>query len=105
MQGTLKVSPEKLRQAASEFQNAGNSVKTATGQMTEKVTSLSGNIWSGDASTAYKNKFNGLQDDIAKLQQMITEHVNDLNSMATNYANAEKANTEASASLASDVIS
>ena len=54
-QGILKVTPEKLQATASSFESTGSSVNNLTQQMTSIVTGLSGQIWSGEAATAYVN--------------------------------------------------
>ena len=69
-QGILKVTPEKLQATASSFESTGSSVNNLTQQMTSIVTGLSGQIWSGEAATAYVNKFNGLQDDMERIHKM-----------------------------------
>lgn len=101
---TLKVTPAKLKSTAAQLQSQGNSIKNCTSQMTTLVNSLSGQIWSGDAANSYKKRFNGLNDDIAKLNKMCQEHVKDLQEIAANYESAEKANQSAASALASDVI-
>jgi WXG100 family type VII secretion target len=102
--GILKVTPEKLLSTASSFEGTGTTVNNLTQQMTSIVTSLSGQVWSGEAATAYLNKFNGLQDDMNRIYKMIKEHSDDLSSMAKIYINEEKKNVELANSLASDVI-
>lgn len=104
MNGTLKVTPSKLKSTAASFQTAGNQIKTLTGQMTSTVKSLSGQVWSGDAATKYVNKFNGLNDDIQRMIKMVNEHVQDLNDMANAYEKAEQANITSAETLSSDVI-
>ena len=91
MANPIKVDTAKLRSASSEFASASAQIKNATNAMTQTVTSLSGNIWQGDAATAYVKKFNGLQDEIVKIDKMIKEHSDDLIQMANEYdrANAE----------------
>ena len=103
MEGILNATPEKLISTAQDFSSKGNSVSSLTSQMMTMVKNLSGN-WTGEASTAYVNKFSQLQDDIEKMNRMIQEHVNDLNEMAQVYKEAESANAEISAGLPSDVI-
>ena len=103
MTGTLRVTPEKLISTSNEFKAAANEVRTLTADMTSTVNSLS-SIWQGDAANAYRNKFNGLQDDIARLISMINEHVTDLNEMANIYKQAENADLNDISSLSSDVI-
>lgn len=102
--GTLRVSPEKLQSTASSFEGTGSTVQSLTQQMTSIVTSLSGQVWSGEAATAYVNKFNGLQDDMDRIYKMIQEHSTDLIEMAQQYITAESANADMANSLSSDVI-
>lgn len=103
MTGTLKVTPEKLISTSTEFKNHGSKIRNITSEMNSIVTGLSG-IWEGEASTAYKNKFKELNDDIERMQKMINEHVNDLNQMAQNYKAAESANVTTGQGLAGNVI-
>lgn len=104
MTGTLKVTPEKLKSTATSFQTTGNQVKNLTEQMTSLVTSLTGNVWSGDAASTYVKKFKGLQNDINRMVKMINEHVTDLQTMAAEYEKTEAANVAAANALSSDVI-
>lgn len=104
MANQIHVTPEKLKTTASAFDATNNQIKSLTSQMTSIVTGLSGNIWSGEAATAYINKFNGLQDDINKIHKMINEHVTDLQTMATEYETAERNSMTQAQSLKSDVI-
>ena len=103
-QGILKVTPEKLQATASSFESTGSSVNNLTQQMTSIVTGLSGQIWSGEAATAYVNKFNGLQDDMDRIYKMIQEHSKDLQTVAQQYISAENANKDLASRLSSDVI-
>lgn len=102
--GILRVTPEKLQSTASSFASSASNVQNLTQQMTSIVTSLSGQVWSGEAATAYVNKFNGLQDDMNRIYKMIKEHSDDLIQMAQQYANAESTNAEAANTLSQDVI-
>lgn len=103
MEGTLKVTPEKLRATATELSSEGQTVSSQTQQMMSLVTGLSSS-WQGDASNTYINKFKQLEDDINKINAMIQEHVRDLNDMAANYSTAEQRNQEAGNVLRGDVI-
>ena len=103
-QGILKVTPEKLQSTASSFEGTGTTVNNLTQQMTAIVTGLSGQIWSGEAATAYVNKFNGLQDDMDRIHKMIQEHSQDLQEVAQQFITAENANKDLANSLSSDVI-
>ncbi len=104
MANIIKVSTEKLVSTASAFQGTGNTIRNLTAQMTELVTGLSGSVWTGDAAEAYIAKFKGLQDDIEKMNKMITEHVSDLNEIAREYDSAEGTSTSQINTLSSDVI-
>lgn len=104
MNGTLKVDTAKLTSTASSFQSTGNNVRNLTNSMTATVKALTGQVWSGDAATKYTSQFNGLQDDINRILNMINEHVTDLQEMARAYEQAESANTTAASALSSDVI-
>ena len=103
MQGSLRVTPDKLTTAAAEFSNSASTVRNLTTQMTGIIDGLSG-IWSGEAATAYKNKFHQLDDDIARFHKMIQEHVKDLQEMARVYKQAEAEATQASSGLPVDPI-
>lgn len=104
MNGYIKVSTEKLISTASEFSAKGKTASTLTSQMSELAKGLS-SVWTGDAATAYQNKFTSLNDDIQRMNNMIQEHATDLQEMAKIYSDAEQASKEEAAQLASDVIS
>ncbi|MCR5222534.1 MAG: WXG100 family type VII secretion target [Lachnospiraceae bacterium] len=103
MEGYLKVTPEQLLKAADTFAQAGQSVAGLTSEMMSVISSLKG-IWQGEAAESYMGKFSGLEDDIMRINNMITEHVNDLTEMARTYQAAEDASLEESAALLSDVV-
>lgn len=101
--GLLKVTPEKLNQAASEFSTSGKNISSMTAEMMSIIDSLKA-IWQGNAATEYSGRFAGLRDDIEKINRIIEEHVADLNQMALEYQNAEDASVEESAKLMSDIV-
>lgn len=88
MEGTLLVTPEKLQSTASSFQAKATQVKSLHDEMISKVNSLSG-VYTGEAATTYNAKFTALQASMDKIYAMITEHVNDLNTMAQKYIEVE----------------
>ena len=102
--GFIRVSPEKLQATASSFESTGTTVNNLTQQMTSIVTGLSGQVWSGEAATAYVNKFNGLQDDMNRIYKMIKEHSDDLIEMAQRYIEAESASADLANQLSDNVI-
>ncbi len=103
MEGILKVTPEKLIQASSEFSSTGKTISSLTQEMTTIINGLK-SIWQGDAASGYNQRFQGLQDDIEKINKMIQEHVTDLNEMAREYQSAEASNIEESSRLLTEVI-
>ena len=103
MEGILKVSPEQLTSAATEFSACGTAVRNISASMTDIVTGLS-SAWAGEDATAYVAKFNGLQDDITRMHAMIQEHVTDLTEMDKIYSSATTSNVTDVESLSSDVI-
>lgn len=103
MDGIIKVSPEKLEAAATEFSSTASTVSALTNEMTDMVNGLSG-AWTGEAATAYTTKFNGLNDDIQRMIAMINEHSADLIEMAGTYRSTEQANESLANSLTDNVI-
>jgi len=100
--GLLRVTPEKLAQAANEFSNSGKTINSLTTEMMSIVDGLK-SIWQGNAASEYSTRFTGLRDDIEKINRIIEEHVNDLNQMAIEYQNAEDMSVEESSKLVNDV--
>lgn len=103
MEGHILVTTEELTNTSEAFGEQGNRVRNLTAEMTNIVTNLS-NIWEGEASQAYLAKFRGLDDDIQKMHNMISEHVRELVEMAQLYSNVEQQNETEISNLASDVI-
>lgn len=104
MSNPMKVDPQRLRNAACEFAGTSRQVRNATNSMTQAVNDLSGAIWSGEAATAYINKFSGLRDEIDRLDTMVEEHKEDLLKIAAEYERAETANVNNANSLNDNVF-
>lgn len=103
MEGLLKVTPERLSQAANEFLTTGNTISSLTGEMLGIVNSMR-SVWQGEAAEHYMTRFSSLKGDIEKINRMIKGHVEDLNDMAREYQSAEKASMEESNRLMSDIV-
>lgn len=103
MTGTLKVTPEKLISTSGEFKDQGTKIRGVTDQMLQIVNSLNGS-WEGEAQAAYSKRFNALDKDMERIQMKISEHVEDLNQMASTYKQAESTNTSNISGLSSDYI-
>ena len=104
MANIIRVTPSRLTQAAGTFETTAGEIKSMTSNMTATVAQLSGRVWSGEAGSAYVNKFNGLQGDINKLYQMITKHSAHLKAIAREYETKENENVSEANSLSSNVI-
>lgn len=104
MEGIIKVSTDKLRATASEFGSSSTQIKNATSSMVQTVNQLTGNVFSGEAATAYITKFKGLEDEMAKIDRMVQEHVKDLTAMADEYDRANAASQAAANALRSDIF-
>ncbi|MBE5784375.1 MAG: WXG100 family type VII secretion target [Clostridiales bacterium] len=103
MDGILKVTPAALRAKSGEFDQNRAAVRGLIEQMNAKVSGMN-SVWQGDAATAYQTSYNGLRDDIERMDRMIAEHVRDLNELADVYARAESAVEAAAQALPKDAI-
>ncbi|MBE6000781.1 MAG: WXG100 family type VII secretion target [Sarcina sp.] len=104
MEGQIKVTAQELLNASSDFEARNSSVNDITAQMLSLARNLSSQ-WEGEAATAYINKFNELEDDMQLISKKITEHVTDLQEMASIYENAEKLAQESGSGLNAQLIS
>lgn len=104
MEGVMiKVNPEELLRASSEFGSKASTVGNLTTEMMNTVTGLS-SIWEGEGATTYIGKFRELEDDIQKMIRMIQEHSEDLQQIGSAYIAEESEVSELAASLSGDVI-
>lgn len=104
MDSLLKVTPEKLLEAAEQFTAAENNVRSLTQEMTSIVDGFKV-IWQGEAATGFANRFNELSDDMERLYSMIREHANDLTEMANEYKMAEEESVQQTNALVTEAIS
>ena len=100
----IRVTPEKLKSTAFSLEESANSIQSLTQNMTATVTTVSGDVWSGEAQASYINKFNQLQQEVNDLVNLVKKHADHLNSIAAEYENAEAKNIAASNSLSNKVI-
>lgn len=104
MNATLKVTPEKLLEAAEQFSVAESSIRSLTGEMKSIVDGFK-SIWQGEAATGFANRFNALSDDIDRMLSMIREHSTDLTEMANEYKAAEEESLQQASNLATEAVS
>lgn len=103
MEAMLKVTPEKLMEAAGEFANTESNIRNITQEMISVVDSFKP-IWQGEAATGFANRFDSLSDDMNRLYAMIRKHSDDLTEMANEYRQAEEDSANMSASLVTEAI-
>jgi len=101
----LKVTPQKLRTTAEEFNAKNENIRTCTGEMISQITQISGDVWSGDAATAYISKFKGLQENIDLMCTRLKTQASNLETIAMEYESAESSNESLASGLASSIIS
>ena len=104
MENILKVTPEKLTEAAEKFQTAEQNIRNLTGQMTSIIEGFK-TIWQGEAATGFANRFNALSDDMERMYAMIREHASDLTEMANEYRAAEEEAEGQASSLNTEAVS
>lgn len=103
MEAMLKVTPEKLIEAAQEFANTEANIRSITQEMIAVVDSFKP-IWQGEAATGFSNRFDGLSDDMNRLYAMIRKHADDLTEMANEYRQAEEESSNLASSLVTEAV-
>ena len=103
MDAVLKVTPEKLIETATEFQNTEAGIRSLTQEMISIVDSFKP-IWQGEAATGFANRFASLSDDMEKLYAIIRKHADNLTEMANEYRLAEEESSNLAAGLATEAV-
>ena len=103
MEGQIKVTPEELTAASTEFASIDSNVSNITGEMMSLVTSLA-SCYEGEAAQAYINNFKQLEDDMARIHAKIQEHSTDLAEMARVYQEVERKTQELNRAVPSNLI-
>ncbi|MCR5688179.1 MAG: WXG100 family type VII secretion target [Lachnospiraceae bacterium] len=104
MEKMLKVTPEKLIEAASEFMNTETVIRNLTEEMISIVESFKP-VWQGEAATGFANRFSSLSSDMNRLYAIIRKHSEDLTEMANEYIQAESESGSLAGSLSAAAIS
>lgn len=103
MENVLKVTPEKLIEAAEEFETSGQKVRSITEEMISIVEGFKP-VWQGEAATGFSNRFASLGDDMNRMYMMIKSHADDLIQMANEYRSAEEESLQNAMSLATEAM-
>lgn len=99
----LKVSPDTLKEKASNIQNNIKKIETAWIKI-ENTMHKTRNYWQGDASKLQQKYRIQIDDDWTYIIKRLKEHPEDLLEMAGVYKEAEKTTTQIANSLPGDVI-
>ena len=87
--GTLiKVDPAKLKAAATEIDNLAADYQRAYEQLYTEVQNLA-QTWQGKDNLAFTNQIEGFQDDFQKMQNLMIQYAEYLNTTAQNYQDTQ----------------
>ena len=103
MTGQLKVTPQELKNAASDFNTKNQNIRAITNEMLNLAKNLS-QIYEGDAASAYMKKFSQLSEDMEQIYKKINEHSTDLQEMAQTYIKAEDTETTSNNAMSHNLI-
>ena len=103
MNAMLKVTPEKLIEAASQFSESESGIRMITQEMISIVESFKP-IWQGAAATGFANRFAMLSEDMERLYALIRKHADTLTAMAAEYRQAEADSENYAGSLATEAV-
>lgn len=87
MIGTLSVSQEEMRAAASELSGYISNMEGCFQRM-KRTMDLTNGYWIGDAGDAHRQLYQEQIDDVEEILARYQEHVRDLNEMAGLYTDA-----------------
>ena len=100
---TLLVDPDALRKKASVAEKKIQAMQIVFEEM-ETTINRTNNYWIGEAGDAHREYFSSKKPDIEEMFKRLTEHVRELNQMASVYSNVEKEVTQLAQDLPADVI-
>jgi len=103
MEAMLKVTPEKLIEAAGQFSETESTIRSLSQEMIAVVDSFKP-IWQGEAATGFANRFESLTDDMERLFSLIKKHSDDLIEMANEYRLAEEESGNLAGTLSSEAV-
>lgn len=84
----ILTSAEALATAEAKFEECKNRVQTAYLQMTSAVFTLD-TTWNGEASEAFKNQYNDLQNNLKSSDTTLEKAINDLKQAKVIYNDVE----------------
>jgi len=94
----LKVTPEELRNTATQFKSNLQKMQTAYLQMSDAVRNLD-TSWNGDASEQFKIQFDNMYKNLSQTEDKMNDAVDELTKAAGIYEQVENSNKSQMASL------
>ena len=94
----LKVTPEELRNTATQFKSNLQKMQTAYLQMSDAVRNLD-TSWNGEASEQFKNQFEAMYKNLSQTEDKMNDAVDELTKAAGIYEQVENSNKSQMASL------
>ena len=88
MADVLKVTPEELRNTASQFKTYQGNMQTAYLQMSDAVRTLDG-TWNGDASEQFKAQFDSMYNNLKQTEDKMADAIDELMKAFDIYTEAE----------------
>lgn len=100
---SLIVDPEVMRQKAVTVEGKIRGMRSAFDEL-GNIVDKTKNYWIGEAGDAHRTYFTDKKPEIEEIFQRLSEHVRELNQMASVYSLTEQEVKELSEDLPSDVI-
>ena len=99
----LKVTPEVLKQMASDIETQINDIKTQFDIITEEINRTKA-FWEGEASNHHQKQYHSLKDEISESVTRLKENPTKLLKMAGLYTETEQDATAMAETLSANVI-
>lgn len=100
---TVKADPQKIISTSNTLKRKIDKLQYVFDTMVDTVNQTA-NYWQGDASETYRNDFKEERPEFEEAFRRMLEHVEDLNTIASQYIDAEEKAIDLTESLLSDVI-
>ena len=88
MGNVLKVTPDELRNAATQFKTYKQNMQTAYLTMSDAVRSLD-TTWNGDASEQFKTQFDSMYKNLSQTEDKMEDAIDELTKAAGVYDTTE----------------
>lgn len=90
MAGTIKISPDEMRQVSTEFKNAGQQTEQLKSQLKNRVSAMDAN-WDGMAADKFYQDYTQYETEIQKAIELLNTIGERLNQIAQTLEQADQA--------------